>query len=44
MKGFETGRKRAQLCCWCLKSYAHLSSERVAELHAFEDFLTAGEL
>ena len=27
-----------------LQSYADLSSERVAELHTFEDFLSAGEL
>ena len=29
-KGFEAGRKRAQLSCWCLHLYAHLSSEREA--------------
>ena len=27
-----------------LQSYAHLLSERVAELHAFKGFLSAGEL
>ena len=27
-----------------LQSYAHLSSERVAELHPLEGFLSAGEL
>ena len=43
-KGFDAGRKLAQLSCWCLQSYAHLSSERVAELHVFEFFLSAGEL
>ena len=43
-KGFEAGRKRAQLSCCRLQSYARLSSERVAELHAFEGFLSVGEL
>ena len=43
-KEFEAGRKRAQLSYWCLQSYVHLSSERVAELHAYEGFLSAGEL
>ena len=28
----------------CLQSYAHLSTEQVAELHAFKGFLSAGEL
>ena len=27
-----------------VQSYAHLSSERVAELHTFKGFLSAGEL
>ena len=43
-KGFEAGRMRVQLSCWYLQSYAHLSSERVAELHAFEGLLSTGEL
>ena len=43
-KGFKDGRKSAQLSCCHLQSYVHLSSEHVAELHAFEGFLSAGEL
>ena len=43
-KGFEVDRRRAQLSCWRLQSYAHPLSEWVAELHAFKDFLSAGEL
>ena len=31
MKGFEDDRKRAQLSCCRLQSYAHLSSERVPD-------------
>ena len=43
-KGFEDGRKLAQLSCCCLQSCACLSNERVAELRVFKDFLFTGEL